>query len=245
MLPQGMFSVAVATVLFPRLSRLATRDDMDGFRHTVALGLRQIAFTLIPASVFTAVLATPITRIVYERGAWGPHETAVTAGALAAFSLGLTFNGAMLMLNRAFFSLQTPWTPTAIALGNLVVNIAARRRALPGRGVGDTARDVTRQHRRDGGSPRRLPPAPGPNRVRRDCSRGSCGSRSRRPCSPSSPTRSGTSSTTRSAGRSAGSSSSLGSAFVLGFGAYLISCRLLGVRELEALLSLLGRFRRG
>ena len=95
---------------------------MDGFRHTVALGLRQIAFMLIPASVFTAILATPITRIVYERGACGPDETAVTAGALAAFSLGLTFNGAMLMLNRAFFSLQTPWTPTAIALGNLVVN---------------------------------------------------------------------------------------------------------------------------
>src|SRR6186997_1571291 len=113
MLPQGIFAVAVATVLFPRLSRLATREDMDGFRHTVALGLRQIAFTLIPASVFTAVLATPITRIIYERGAWGPHETAVTASALAAFSLGLTFNGAMLMLNRAFFSLQTPWTPTA------------------------------------------------------------------------------------------------------------------------------------
>src|SRR5439155_21631710 len=124
MLPQGMFSVAIATVLFPRLSRLAAREDHDGFRHTVALGLRQIAFTLIPASVFSAILATPITRIVYERGAWTAEDTAVTAGALAAFSLGLTFNGAMLMLNRAFFSLQKPWTPTAIAVGNLAVNTA-------------------------------------------------------------------------------------------------------------------------
>ena len=32
MLPQGMFSVAVATVLFPSLSRLAARGDTDGFR---------------------------------------------------------------------------------------------------------------------------------------------------------------------------------------------------------------------
>ncbi len=46
------------------------------------------------------------------------------AGALAAFSLGLTFNGAMLMLNRAFFGLQSPWTPTAVALGTLVANTA-------------------------------------------------------------------------------------------------------------------------
>ena len=124
MLPQGMFSVAVATVLFPRLSRLSAREDMDGFRHTVATGLRQIAFTLVPASVFTAILATPITRIIYERGAWTAEDTTVTAQALAAFSLGLTFNGSMLMLNRAFFSLQRPWTPTVVALGNLALNTA-------------------------------------------------------------------------------------------------------------------------
>jgi putative peptidoglycan lipid II flippase len=111
-------------VLFPRLSRLSARADMEGFRHTVAIGVRQIAFTLVPASVFSAVLATPIIRIVYERGAWGPHETAVTADALAAFSLGLTFNGVMLMLNRAFFSLQSPWIPTYIAVGNLALNAA-------------------------------------------------------------------------------------------------------------------------
>src|SRR5215211_1422895 len=49
MLPQGMFSVAIATVLFPTLSRLAARADIDGFRVTVSLGLRQIVFLLVPA----------------------------------------------------------------------------------------------------------------------------------------------------------------------------------------------------
>ena len=48
MLPQGMFSVAVATVLFPSLARFSTRGDMDGFRRTVSMGLRQIAFLLDP-----------------------------------------------------------------------------------------------------------------------------------------------------------------------------------------------------
>jgi putative peptidoglycan lipid II flippase len=124
MLPQGMFSVAVATVLFPALARLATRGDDEGFRHTVGLGLRQIAFLLIPASVVSAVLAEPIVRLLYERGEFGPHETQVVAAALAAFSIGLVFNGAMLMLNRAFFSLQAPWLPTWVALGNLALNTA-------------------------------------------------------------------------------------------------------------------------
>jgi putative peptidoglycan lipid II flippase len=122
MLPQGMFSVAVATVLFPALARLAARGDDIGFGNTVGLGLRQIGFTLIPASAVSAVLAEPITRLVYERGQFEPSQTPVVAGALAAFSAGLFFNGAMLMLNRAFFSLQSNWVPTLVALAVLGVN---------------------------------------------------------------------------------------------------------------------------
>jgi putative peptidoglycan lipid II flippase len=122
MLPQGIFSVAVATILFPTLARLAARGDMDGFRRTSAIGLRQIGFLLIPASAALAALATPIVRVVYQHGAFTPDQTAVVAQCLAAFSLGLAFNGAMLMLNRSFFSLQSPWVPTAVALLNLGLN---------------------------------------------------------------------------------------------------------------------------
>ena len=50
MLPQGMFSVAVATVLFPQLSRLVARQDWDGLRRLQGNGIRQIALLLIPAA---------------------------------------------------------------------------------------------------------------------------------------------------------------------------------------------------
>jgi putative peptidoglycan lipid II flippase len=122
MLPQGMFSVAVATVLFPALSRLVAARDLPGFARTLDLGLRQIAFLLVPAGVASAVLAEPIVRLVYERGAFAPEETTVVAGALAAFSAGLVFNGWMLMLNRAFYGLQANWPPALVALGTLGLN---------------------------------------------------------------------------------------------------------------------------
>src|SRR4029077_15114206 len=122
MLPQGIFSVAVATVLFPTLARFASRHDMDGFRSTTELGLRQISFLLVPASIVTAILAEPITRLIYQRGAFTADQTPTVAACLAALSLGLTFNGTMLMLNRSFFSLQENWVPTLVALGNLVLN---------------------------------------------------------------------------------------------------------------------------
>jgi putative peptidoglycan lipid II flippase len=122
MLPQGIFSVAVATILFPSLARLAARGDVDAFRRTSATGLRQIGFLLIPASAASAALATPIVRLVYQHGQFTSDQTVVVSQCLAAFSLGLAFNGAMLMLNRSFFSLQSPWVPTMVALGNLALN---------------------------------------------------------------------------------------------------------------------------
>ena len=122
MLPQGIFSVAIATVLFPALARLAARNDIDGFRATVSTGLRQIAFLLIPASVVSAVLAEPIVRLVYERGAFTAADVTVVAGCLAALSLGLVFNGWMLMLTRGFYGLQSNWLPTGVAVGTLGLN---------------------------------------------------------------------------------------------------------------------------
>jgi len=122
MLPQGMFSVAVATVLFPLLSRHVSREDWDAFKRTVATGLRLISFFLIPASAAAAVLATPIVRLLYQHEHFTASQTTVVAPCLAAFSLGLTFNGTMLMLNRGFFSLQSPWIPSWVAFGNLGLN---------------------------------------------------------------------------------------------------------------------------
>jgi putative peptidoglycan lipid II flippase len=122
MLPQGMFSVAVATVLFPTLARLAARRDLVGFRATVSSGLRQIGFLLIPAAAISAVLAEPIVRLTYQRGAFTEDDVGVVAACLAAFSLGLVFNGWMLMLTRGFYGLQSNWLPTTIAVGTLLLN---------------------------------------------------------------------------------------------------------------------------
>jgi putative peptidoglycan lipid II flippase len=122
MLPQGIFAVAVTTVLFPTLARLSARGDEPGLRRALEGGLRQIAFLLVPASLVSIVLADPIVRLVYERGEFGPADTTVVADCLQAFSLGLVFNGWMLILNRSFYALQTNWVPTGIALGAVAVN---------------------------------------------------------------------------------------------------------------------------
>lgn len=123
MLPQGMFSVAIATVLFPQLSRLAARRDLPGLRGTVDHGLRLIFLMLLPATAATLVLSEPITRLVFQRGAFDASDTALVATALFWFSFSLPFSGVNLLLTRTFFSLQRPWLVTYLSVANLVVNI--------------------------------------------------------------------------------------------------------------------------
>ena len=123
MLPQGMFSVAIATVLFPQLSRLAARRDLSGLRATIGNGLRLIFLMLLPAAAATAVLAVPMIRLVYQRGEFTASDTELVATALFWFSFSLPFSGVNLLLTRSFFSLQKPWTVTALSVANLVVNV--------------------------------------------------------------------------------------------------------------------------
>ncbi len=123
MLPQGLFSVAVSAVLFPEISRLAALGDFAGFRTRVAGGTRTIIFLLLPASLLSVALATPITRLLFQRGDFTATDTHQVALALSTFSIGLIFNGLALLLTRSFFALQEPKIPTMVAAANLVLNL--------------------------------------------------------------------------------------------------------------------------
>jgi putative peptidoglycan lipid II flippase len=123
MLPQGIFSVAVATVLFPTLSRMASARDPKGMRRTLGNGIRQINLLLIPSAALLAVLAVPITRLVYQHGSFHSFSTHLVGKALFWFAFSLPFAGVNLLLSRTFFALQRPWIPTKLAAVNVVFDI--------------------------------------------------------------------------------------------------------------------------
>ena len=76
MLPQGMFSVAVATVAVPGARAGSPAGATSpGLRALTGTGMRQIALLLIPSAAAIVALATPITRLVYERGEFDAEST--------------------------------------------------------------------------------------------------------------------------------------------------------------------------
>jgi putative peptidoglycan lipid II flippase len=121
MLPQGMFSVAVATVIFPTLARYAARREFGQLRATMANGMRMIMLVLMPAAAAILVLSEPMTELVYQRGEFDASQTELVSTALFWFAFALPFNGLFLLMTRTFFSLQQPWLPTGIAVINLVL----------------------------------------------------------------------------------------------------------------------------
>jgi len=121
MLPQGIFSVAISTVMFPTLARLAAHREYGELRSTLASGMRQIVFLLLPATAAILVLSEPMIRLVYERGVFGPEATELVSTALFWFAFSLPFNGLFLLLTRTFFSIQRPWVPTAVSAVNLAI----------------------------------------------------------------------------------------------------------------------------
>jgi len=135
-LPQGIFSVAIATVLFPTLARYANAKEFVNLRATLANGMRQILFVLLPATALILALSTPIIRLVYQRGEFHPHDTQVVSTALFWFAFSLPTNGVYLLQTRTFFSLQRPWQATALAVIDLVVSAAAAAALYKPFGIG-------------------------------------------------------------------------------------------------------------
>ena len=124
-LPQGMFAIAVGTVLFPTLSRLAASGRFDRFRESLSEGIRQVVFVTLPFTAFFMVLAFPTVRLVYQHGSLvTTDDTWQVAKALIFFSPGMVFVSATTLLTRAFYGIQKTWVPLVVGLVNLALNAA-------------------------------------------------------------------------------------------------------------------------
>ncbi len=137
-LPQGMFAIAIGTVLFPALSRHGAAQRMEEFRSDLSLGIRQIFFVTLPFAAFFSILSVPTIRLIYEHGAAYRDEAAVTgvAVSLLFFSVGMAFVSVNTLLNRAFYSLQKAWVPLIMGAVNLAVNAGLMMLLYKPMGVG-------------------------------------------------------------------------------------------------------------
>lgn len=123
--PIGVFGVAVGTASIPVLSRMASEGKLKDFRDTLSSSINLVFLMTVPSACGLIVLGEPIIRLIYERGRFHEADTAMTAYALAGYSIGLTGYAAIKVLSPAFYALDDAKTPMIIALGSIIVNAAA------------------------------------------------------------------------------------------------------------------------
>ena len=121
-LPQGLFAIAIGTVLFPTLSKYVVQKDMKTYARTLGFGIREIFFITLPFVGWFMVLALPISRFCFERGAFTAQDSWLVAQALIYFSIGMCFTSANTLLNRGFYSLKKTWIPLYVGIFLIFLN---------------------------------------------------------------------------------------------------------------------------
>ena len=122
-LPIGVFAAAIATVVFPLIARHAAKQDWTALAKDYHKGLRLVMIINIPAAVGLALLSEPITRLLFQRGAFTAADTAQMTPILAVYALGLPFLSFTTVALRGFYSLKDTATPVRAAALSFVVNL--------------------------------------------------------------------------------------------------------------------------
>jgi len=123
-LPLAVVGIAVGTAILPPLSRQLRNRDEKGALTTQNRGLELALLLTLPAAVALGMAAKPILLVLFQRGAFGPAETAATASALTAYAAGLPAFVLVKVLAPAFFARQDTATPVKVALTAMAVNLA-------------------------------------------------------------------------------------------------------------------------
>jgi putative peptidoglycan lipid II flippase len=130
--PLGVFSIALATVILPSLSRHHAAESMEHFAGTLDWALRLVIVLVSPAAVAMLVFAGPLTATTFGYGKFDAHDVRMASYALMAYSWGLLGFSLVKVLAPGYFARQDTKTPVRvglIALGiNMVLNIGV---ALP------------------------------------------------------------------------------------------------------------------
>jgi putative peptidoglycan lipid II flippase len=125
--PLGVFGVALATVILPRLSKnYATRDDKS-FSNALDWGLRWVVIIGVPASIGLGLLAEPMLSTLFQYENFTHHDVVMAGRSLFAYALGLLGFVLIKVLVPGFTSRQDMKTPVKFgvyAMGfNMVLNI--------------------------------------------------------------------------------------------------------------------------
>ncbi len=121
--PLGVFSIAIATVYFPRLSKLAAQNLKEDFKKEYDDGLIASMAISIPAMFGIIVLANEILGLLFQWGLFDVKDVDTCLPVLIASVVGLPFFAFTTYATRGFHSNSDTRTPVRISYIAILLNI--------------------------------------------------------------------------------------------------------------------------
>ena len=107
-----VFANSVSTATLPTLSASAQAEDWPALRRSLRLGYRLLSYVIWPAAALIAALSVPLVRVLFQRGAFGAGDTALTAALLAIYALGVPALALVELLLTPHYTWRDARTPT-------------------------------------------------------------------------------------------------------------------------------------
>jgi putative peptidoglycan lipid II flippase len=122
-LPYAVVGISVISALLPRMSAHATDRRYSRVREDFSTGVRLASVIVVPASLFLAVLGTPLCEFLFAHGSTSPEKARYIGEVFGVFSLGLVpFMLTQLQL-RVFYAFRQNRAPAVIGLLMLAVGV--------------------------------------------------------------------------------------------------------------------------
>lgn len=121
--PLGVFAIALATAIFPKLSSDAHELDQNAFKSILRRGIEACLFIGLPASVGLIVVRNPATRLLFEHGEFTDTDARLVALSTALYSSAIWAFSIQQILNRAYYALHDTITPLVLSIVTLIVNL--------------------------------------------------------------------------------------------------------------------------
>jgi putative peptidoglycan lipid II flippase len=122
-LPVLLVPYTLSVVAFPHFITLVNREDRDGLLQLLGDILLGIAFSFSALSIVIIVLAEPMVRILFERGAFDKAATEATAQILICYAAGLLAFGLEAVLVPLFFSTGDTKTPVLVGIFGVTIDV--------------------------------------------------------------------------------------------------------------------------
>ncbi|GBF82265.1 murein biosynthesis integral membrane protein MurJ [Aphanothece sacrum] len=120
--PLGIISNMILVPFMPVFSRLAAPENWTELKLRIRQGLLLTALTMLPFTAIFIALASPIIRLIYQRGAFKSADSDIVIPVLMAYGVGMFFYLGRDILVRVFYALGDGETPFKVSILNIFFN---------------------------------------------------------------------------------------------------------------------------